>query len=54
LILGQNINKFTTPKEMKTTREDKVYATSASGSVAEVGAEEVAPVFGGSIDPLVA
>jgi hypothetical protein len=32
----------------------KVYATSASGSVVEVGAEEVALVLGGGIDPLVA
>jgi hypothetical protein len=39
---------------MKTTREDYVYTTSASGSMAEVGTKEVALAFGGGIDPLVA
>jgi hypothetical protein len=44
------MNEFTTSKEKKTTREDEIYATSAAGSVAEEGAEEVAPALGGGID----
>jgi hypothetical protein len=39
---------------MQAMKEDYVYATSASGSVEEVGAEEVAPALGGGIDLLVA
>jgi hypothetical protein len=38
---------------MKTTKEDYVYATSASCSMAEVGVAEVAPSLGGDMDPLV-
>jgi hypothetical protein len=34
-------------------RKTKVYATSASCSVAEVGVAEVAPALGGGMDPLV-
>jgi hypothetical protein len=48
------MKEFTAPKEKKTTRERCIYATSAVGSVAKVGAEEEAPALGGGIDALVA